>query len=143
MRFAVAALVIWSGIVPAADVSAEHIVGAWNIQDSNPTRVFGPIVISEKQISWVSEDKHRCTVGYHIASEEAAPNFPGGLIKNDDAGVVYATFKLELEHQDCERDIAFFTIAFTPEQLDLAHFAAFSAARTAQGWGAIRRSTSG
>lgn len=140
-RIAVAALLLFSlGVARAQDVDAARMLGTWTVEDHNPSRVNDPIVISAAEISWVvAEDKRKCTAGYHIVSRIVGPNYPGGLIKDDDAGVVYTTLQLELDQQDCEANIASFAISFASGETDFGHFAAFNAKRQAQGWGAIRR----
>jgi hypothetical protein len=140
MRKTAAALLILSvGVVQAGDVDVARMFGTWNIEDGRLTRVGGAIVISERQISWTSEDKRRCVVGYHIVSRGIAPIFPGGPIENHNAADAYTIVALKLEQQACQRNIGSFVISLTSDQMDFAHFAAFSREGDAQGWGAIRR----
>lgn len=141
-RTAAALLVLSVGVVQASDVDVARMFGTWNIEDSRPARVGGPIVISERQISWTSEDKRRCVVGYHIVSRGVAPIFPGGPIENHNAADAYTIVALKLEQQDCERSIGSFLISLTSDQMDFAHFAAFSSEGGTQEWGAIRRAPS-
>jgi hypothetical protein len=140
MRKIAAALAILSaGVVQAGDVDVARMFGTWNIEEGRPARVGGPIVISERQISWTSEDKRRCVVGYHIVSRGVAPIFPGGPVENGNPADAYTIVTLELEHQNCERNIGSFVISLTADQMDFAHFAVFSSEGGAQGWSAIRR----
>ncbi|HEY2465920.1 MAG TPA: hypothetical protein VGI32_17800 [Steroidobacteraceae bacterium] len=148
MRITAAILVILHvGAVHAGEFNSARMLGTWNIQDGrsaqaiakSPARVGGPIVISKRRISWTSAEMHRCSVGYHIVSRAAASTFPGGPIETSNAADAYTIYKLELEPQGCDRNIAFFTMSLGADEADLAHFATFNRERAAQGYGAMHR----
>ena len=142
MRIAAAILMMLSGgVVQANNIDAAGMFGTWNVDDAARGRIVGPIVVSETQISWTAEDGRRCAVHYRIESRVEGSTFPGGPMVSHKPDDAYTTFKLVLDPQDCERNIASFTISLSSDGIDLAHFAAFSNERGAQGYGVMHRAS--
>jgi hypothetical protein len=151
MRVAAAVLIVLNvGVVQAGEVDATRMIGTWSVSEVRPeghavqsaARVAGPMVISERQISWVSRDHRQCVAGYSVMSRAAAPIFPGGAVENGNAADAYTIFKLELEQQACDRSIAFFTVSFASDATDIAHFTVIGSDRAVQGYGAVFRVSS-
>jgi hypothetical protein len=147
MRIAAIVVMVFNvGVVLASDVDAAWMMGTWSVSELKPkartdqsaARVAGPMVISERQISWASSDHRQCVAGYNVASRAVAPIFPGGPIDNRNAADAYMIFKLELE-QACDQRIAFFTLSFASDARDIGHFAVFGSDRAVQSYGAIFR----
>jgi hypothetical protein len=148
MRVAAAVLIVLNiSVGKAGEVDTARMVGTWSVSDVQPhervnhgaPNVTGPLLISERQISWASTNHQQCTTGYSVASRSTAPTFPGGPIQSDNADDAYTIFKLELEHQTCDQSIAFFTLSFASDVTDIGHFATMSADRTVLAYGAIFR----
>jgi hypothetical protein len=135
------------GVVLASDVDATRMMGTWSVSELEPkartnqsaARVADPMVISERQISWASNDHRQCVAGYRIASRAVGPIFPGGPIDNRNAADAYTIFKLELEQPACDQRIAFFTVSFASGATDIGHFAVFGSDGAVQSYGAIYR----
>jgi len=151
MRIAAAILVILNvAAVQAGDLDTSRMLGTWNIADGrserdivhSPARVEGPLVITERRISWTSKDKCRCVVGYRVVSHVAAPMYPGGPPENSNAADAYAILALELEQQECDQNIASFAISLASDERDFARWAAFNGKRATQGYGAMHRVSS-
>ena len=151
MRIAAAIIVILNvAAVQASDLGTSRILGTWNIADGrserdivhSPARFEGPLVITERRISWTSENKRRCVVGYRVVSHVAAPMYPGGPIENSNAADAYTILTLELEQQECDQNIASFAISLAQDEKDFAHWAAFNGKRATQGYGAMHQVSS-
>jgi hypothetical protein len=148
MRIAAIAVMVFNvSVVQAVDVDTARMMGTWSVSELKPNartdqgaaRVAGPMVISERQITWASSDHRQCVAGYSVASRAVAPIFPGGPTENSNATDAYTIFKLELEQPACDQRIAFFTLSFASDATDIGHFAVFGSDRAVQSHGAIFR----
>ena len=147
MRIAASVLMFFNiGVVQASDVDTARMMGTWSVSELKPNaranqgaaRVAGPMVISERKITWAASDHRQCVAGYSVASRAVAPIFPGGHIENN-AADAYTIFKLELEQPACDPRIAFFTLSFASDATAIGHFAVFGSDRAVQSHGAIFR----
>jgi hypothetical protein len=122
-------------------LGVNRILGAWQVGDGAQGRIgAGPIVISDTQIAWTTEDNQQCTSGYDFASRSTASTYPGAPMAESEPGVPYSTFVLKLKGphlKPCAKDMSSFTISLTSNQNDFAHFSAFFV--SVQGSGVMRR----
>jgi hypothetical protein len=94
MRIAAIAVMVFNvSVVQAVDVDTARMMGTWSVSELKPNartdqgaaRVAGPMVISERQITWASSDHRQCVAEYSVASRAVAPIFPGGPTENSNA----------------------------------------------------------
>jgi hypothetical protein len=125
-------------------LDANRMLGTWQVEHDVQGRIAAaPIVISEQQIAWMTDDNRKCVSDYELASRSGGSAYPGASLESGDPAVEYTTFVLELKGEatkPCGQGMNSFTISFKSDQRDLAHFAAFRYA--VQGYGTLRRVSS-